>query len=180
MQIPLEITFDNLERSPAMEARVRDLVTQLEKVGPQIIRCHVTIEAPHKHHRQGNLFHVSLRITVPGREIAVSHDHQADHAREDPYVALRDAFRAARRQLQDHVREQRGDVKTHVEQPHGRISELDRERSCGRIETSDGRMIYFHRNSVLGGSFDKLDIGTRVRFVEESGEQGPQASTVHV
>lgn len=180
MQIPLEIEFSNMERSPAMEARVRKLAAQLEKVDPQIIRCHVTIEAPHQHHRQGNLFSAKLRITVPGQEIAVGHAHADNHAHEDPYVALRDAFRAAQRRLQDYVRERRGDVKTHVEQPQGRISELDRERGFGRIETDDGRLIYFHRNSVLGSPFDKLEIGTSVRFVEEPGDLGPQASTVHV
>lgn len=180
MQIPLEIEFRNMERSPALEARVRKLATLLEKFDAQIIRCHVTVEAPHRHHRQGNLFDVNLRITVPGQEIAVQHAHEDDHAHEDPYVALRDTFRAARRRLQDYARERRGDVKTHVAQPHGRISELDQERGCGRIETGDGRLIYFHRNSVLGSHFEKLEIGTSVRFVEESGDRGPQASTVHV
>jgi cold shock CspA family protein len=93
---------------------------------------------------------------------------------------MRDAFKAARRKLQDYERERRGDVKTHAEVPHGRICELDPERNFGRIEAEDGRLIYFHRNSVLGGRFEDLTTGTKVRFAEEAGELGPQASTVHV
>ena len=179
MQTPLEIDFHNLERSPALEARVRKLAAQLEKFSPQIIHCHVTLEAPHRHHHQGKLFDTILRITVPGREIAIRHAHPADHAHEDPYVALRDAFKAARRKLQDYERERRGDVKTHAEPPHGRICELDREQGFGRIETDNGRLIYFHRNSLLGRSFEELSVGATVHFVEEAGNLGPQASTVH-
>jgi ribosome-associated translation inhibitor RaiA/cold shock CspA family protein len=178
MQIPLEISFHNLDRSAALEARVRELAARLERFSQQIIHCHVTLEAPHRHHHQGNLFDVNLRITVPGSEIVVHRAHPADQAHEDPYVALRDAFRAARRRLQDYERERRGDVKTHVE-PRGRISEIDHERNFGRISTDDGRLVYFHRNSVLGRAFEDLKVGATVRFAEEPGDLGPQASTVH-
>lgn len=75
--------------------------------------------------------------------------------------------------------ERRGDIKTHTQAPQGRICEIDRERSFGRIETNDGRLIYFHRNSVLGRPFEELSVGATVRFVEEAGDLGPQASTVH-
>jgi cold shock CspA family protein len=71
-------------------------------------------------------------------------------------------------------------VKTHIDLPHGRILELHPAEDFGRIETADGRLIYFHRHSVLGRPFEKLTTGTAVRFAEEQGEQGPQASTVHV
>lgn len=179
MQIPLEIEFRDIEPSAALEARARKYAELLERFAPHIIRCHVTIEAPHRHHHQGKLFDVVVHITVPGADIAIRHAHPADHAHEDPYVALRDAFRAARRQLQDYERKRRGDIKTHVEQPHGRISELDPERGFGRIETDDGRLIYFHRDSVLGQPFAKLQVGATVRFAEEPGDLGPQASTVH-
>jgi cold shock CspA family protein len=93
---------------------------------------------------------------------------------------LRDAFKAARRQLQDRQRVRRGDVKPHEVPPHGRIASLDRERGSGRIATPDGREIYFHRNSVRNASFDQLVPGVEVRFSEEAGDEGPQASSVHV
>ena len=51
--------------------------------------------------------------------------------------------------------------------------------ACGFIETADGHEVCFHRNSVLDDAFDRLTVGSEVRFVEELGEKGPQASTVH-
>jgi cold shock CspA family protein len=95
-------------------------------------------------------------------------------------VAIRDAFNAAGRQLEEHVKRRRSKVKTHELPPHGIISKLCPDEDYGTIETSDGREIYFHRNSVLNADFDKLENGARVHFTEEMGEEGPQASSVHV
>ena len=180
MQIPLEIVFRNMQPSPALETRIHSLVARLEKFSPHIIHCHVVVEAPHRHQLQGRLFDVDLRITVPGDEIAIQRANPADHAHEDVYVALRDVFKAARRRLQDYERRRRQQVKFHAGTPQGHVSEIDRERQFGRIESDDGRLIYFHRNSVLGLRFDELAVGSAVRFVEESGDLGPQASTVQV
>ena len=179
MQVPLVIEFRNMKNSPALETRVRQLAAQLEKFSSQIIHCHVTIETPHRHHHRGNLFNTVLRITVPGHELAIRRASPIDHSHEDPYVAVRDAFKAARRRLQGYERERRGEVKTHAATPHGRICEIDRQKDFGRIETEEGRLVYFHRNSVLGRPFEELSVGTTVRFVEEPGDLGPQASTVH-
>jgi cold shock CspA family protein len=85
-----------------------------------------------------------------------------------------------RRELEDYVREIRGDVKAHQTNPQGQISELFPSEDYGFIQTVGDRRIYFHRNSVLGGRFDELDIGTDVSFVEEMGDKGPQASTVRL
>ena len=144
------------------------------------MHCRVTVEAPHKHHHQGNLYTVRIDLRYPGGETVVSRDPSAHHAHEDVYVALRDAFKAVRRQLQDLVRLQRGKVKQHEGPPHGRIASLDRERDCGRITTLDGRDIYFHRNSLINADFEHLEPGVEVRFDEEAGDEGPQASSVHV
>jgi cold shock CspA family protein/ribosome-associated translation inhibitor RaiA len=180
MQVPLEIRFHNLERSPAVETAVREAAARLERFADQIISCKVTIEAPHKHHHQGNLFKVIVDARIPGGEVVASRNIAEHHAHEDVRVALRDAFNAARRQIQDRVRVQRGKVKAHETPPHGRILELDRERGSGRIVSADGREIYFHRNSVVGADFDRLEAGMEVRFDEAPGDAGPQASTVHV
>jgi cold shock CspA family protein/ribosome-associated translation inhibitor RaiA len=169
-----------MEPSPALEARVRELAARLEKFSAGIMHCHVIVEAPPKHQHQGGLFEVRIDLTVPEKQIAIRRSHPIRHSHEDAYVALRDAFRAARRQLEDYERERHGQPKTHVGPPHGRISELHPEEDFGRIETADGRLIYFHRNSVRDGSFDQLLIGAEVRFDEEPGDRGPQASTVHV
>jgi cold shock CspA family protein/ribosome-associated translation inhibitor RaiA len=180
MIIPLQITFRQMDPSPALEARIRELAARLDRFSEHIMRCHVIVEPLAHHSHQGALHDIHIDITLPDEEIAIRHSHPADHAHEDPYVALRDAFRAARRKLEDYERKRRLDVKSHVGAVEGRISELDAARDCGRIETDDGRLIYFHRNSVLGGRFQDLTPGTKVRFAEEAGDLGPQASTVHV
>jgi len=180
MQLPLQITFRHMEPSPALEARIRELAQRLEKFSDQIMHCHVIVEAPHQHQRQGGLFEVRMDITVPDSQIAIRRSHPIHHAHEDPYVALRDAFRAARRKLEDYERVRRAPQKSHLAPPHGRVCELHPDENFGRIETGDGRLIYFHRNSVMGRPFEQLTIGTNVRFTEEQGDRGPQASTVHV
>jgi cold shock CspA family protein len=180
MQVPLEIRFHNLDHSPFVEAAVREAAKKLERYADQIIRCQVTIEAPHKHHHQGNLFKVTVDVRLPGGEVIASRGPSEHHAHEDAKVALRDAFKAVRRQIQDHVRVRRGKVKSHETAPHGKIFELNREAGFGRIRTPDGREVYFHRNSILNADFDHLETGAQVRFDEEAGDQGPQASSVHV
>jgi ribosomal subunit interface protein len=180
MQVPLELSYRNLDPSEAIEERVRQRVRRLEKLAPDIMACRVMIEAPHRHHHQGRIYHVRVDVTVPGHELVVSRDPGQHHAHEDVYVAIRDAFDAVERRLQDVERTRRGQVKQHAAPAHGRISELVPALDYGRIETADGREIYFHRNAVVEGDFDDLEIGMEVRFVEEMGAEGPQASTVHL
>lgn len=116
MQIPLQITIRGIEHSEALETHIRDKVNKLEEFFDHITSCRVVVELPHKHHQQGKQFNVRIDIGVPGSEIAVNRDHA-----EDVYVALRDAFDAAKRQLEDYARKIRGDVKTH--QPRQRPAE---------------------------------------------------------
>lgn len=180
MKLPLQITFRNMDRSDAVEADVRDKATKLDEFFQHIMRCQVVVEAHHKHHHKGNLYHVRIGITVPGHELVVSREPKDDHSHEDVYLAVRDAFDAAKRQLEDYSRRLRGDVKHRDVAPHGVIAELVPMEDFGRIQASDGRTIYFHRNSVINADFDQLSEGDPVRFDEEPGEQGPQASTVRL
>jgi cold shock CspA family protein len=169
-----------MDPSPALEARIRELTSRFDRFSANIMRCHVIVEAPPKHSHQGGPFEIRIDLTVPGKEIAIRRSHAHDPSHEDAHVALRDAFRAARRELEDYERERQGPAKAHVGPPYGWIAELDPQRGFGRIETGDGRLLYFHRNSVQGVAFDALELGTEVRFHEEPGDQGPQASTVHL
>ena len=178
MKLPLEVTFRHMEHSDAMDARIREQVERLDKFVDNIMRCHVVVEAPHQHHRHGQMYKISVKLTVPGHEINVSRGRDMHHAHEDPYVAIRDAFNAVRRQLQDLSWVRRGDVKLHEAPPHGKVASLSPEENYGKITSHDGREIYFHRNSVLNDGFDKLEVGLEVRFHEEMGEEGPQASSV--
>jgi ribosome-associated translation inhibitor RaiA len=104
MQAPLEIKFRELEPSTALTTRIRELATRLERFFDRIQFCEVAVELPHRHHRQGRQYHVRIKLDVPGTMLVVSNDPGPDEAHEDIYVALRDAFDAARRQLEDYVR----------------------------------------------------------------------------
>jgi ribosomal subunit interface protein len=173
MQLPLQVTLRDISPSEAIEAYIRERAAKLEQFYDRIISCRVVVEAPVRHHRKGGPYKVRIDLTVPGDELVV--DRQVD---EDLYVAIRDAFHAARRKLEDYARRQRGAVKVHEASPHARVAKLFPEEGYGFLETPDGREVYFHRNSVKDSGFDSLEIGTEVRFAEESGEQGPQASAV--
>ena len=179
MQIPLQITFRDMEPSDAVEAAIREKAAKLDHFYEHNMSCRVMVEAPHGHHHQGRLYQVRIDMTVPDGELLVTHEHHhKDHSHEDVYVAIRDAFNAMKRQLEDYARKRRGKVKTHETPAHGHVSSLSPEEDYGRITTPDERLVYFHRNSVLDGAFDKLKVGSEERFVEEAGEKGPQASTV--
>lgn len=179
MQIPLQISFRGMEPSEAVEANVREKAEKLDHYFDRIMGCRVMVEAHHHHHHKGSIYHVRIDITVPGHELVVSREPTEHQSHEDVYVAIRDAFDAAKRQLEDHARRRRGDVKTHEGMPEGQIARLMPAEGYGIIAAADGREIYFHRNSVVDADFDSLQEGQTVRFVEEQGEKGPQASTVH-
>lgn len=163
--------------SPALETLVRGCADELETIFDRIVSCRVTLEAPNHHQHHGGVYKVRIEISVPGDHIVVDRSpiEQATHTDVD--VAIHDAFRAARRQLEDHVRRERGDVKTHVAPPHARVVHLEPGLEYGRLATDDDREIYFHRHSVIGG-MERLKVGTEVRFHEEPGDKGPQASSV--
>jgi cold shock CspA family protein/ribosome-associated translation inhibitor RaiA len=180
MTLPLEIRFHNVDRSSGVENEIRERAAKLEQFADHLLSCVVTVERAHKHHRQGNLFAVRIDLRLAGGRVLATRYPSARQSHEDVRVAIRDAFRAVRRRLRDRVRKLHGDVKHHTMPLHGKIIALEHERDCGRIATSDGREVYFHRNSVLDASFDRLETGAEVRFSEEAGDQGPQASTVHL
>ena len=178
MQLPLQLSFRGIPSSEAIEARVREYADRLDRFYPRITSCRVMVEAQHHRHHKGNVYHVRINVSVPGREIVVKRDPAEHGAHQDLYVALRDAFEAVTRQIEDFAREVRADVKTHDQPLCGRVAKLFPEAGYGFIETADGREIYFHQSSVREGSFDQLEIGTEVRFAEEAGEKGPQASSL--
>jgi len=180
MQVPLQVTFRHMDSSEPVAGRIRQRAEELDRLFDGIISCRVAVECRHPRRVQGNLFRVRVDLKVPDREIVVGRDPAARHAHEDIYVSLRDAFDATRRLLEDYVRERRREVKLHAVPDHGRIARLLPERSCGFILSTEGNEIYFHRNSVTNGGYDKLSIGDEVRFVAQHSEsaEGLQASTV--
>jgi cold shock CspA family protein/ribosome-associated translation inhibitor RaiA len=182
MQVPLNITFEGgLTASDALRARIEREAGKLERFSHRITACRVAVIGRSGRRHQGELYHVRIQVVLPGRDdVVIDRNPDADHAHEDPYVAVRDAFNAARRRLQDHERRFAGRMKTHEAPPHGRVARFFPDEGYGFIETADGREIYFHRNALVNGRFDRLKPGAEVRFAEAEGEKGPQASTVHL
>jgi len=180
MRLPLQISFRNMSPSEAVERCIRERVERLDHFCNRIMGCRVVVEERHRRHHQGKLYHLRIDLTAPGDEIVVSREPVLHKTHEDVYVAIRDAFDALRRRLQDYVRGHRRQLKVHEAAPRGRIVRLDAKNDYGFIETPDGREIYFHRNSIVNADFDRLKEGHAVRFHEEAGEMGPEASTVHL
>jgi ribosomal subunit interface protein len=175
MEIGLQITARDIEVTDAIRADIEGKAEKLNKYYDRIMRCRVVLESPKRHQREGKLYNVHIYMTVPGSELMVKRDLD-----KDLYVAIRDAFQAARRKLEDYASQQRLDVKRHEEPPLGKITSLFSEQGYGFLTTQDGLEIYFHENSVVNKDFNKLKVGMKVRFAEEMGVKGPQASSVTV
>ncbi|HHT9159905.1 MAG: HPF/RaiA family ribosome-associated protein [Planctomycetota bacterium] len=171
MILPLQITSRNLELTEPIKADIHEHAEKLDKYYNHIMSCRVAVEAmPNR-----SLYNVRIDMTVPGVELVVKRDPNTDL-----YIAIRDAFHDARRELEDFARRQRGDVKHHEEPLHARVSALFPDKGYGFITTLDGREIYFHEHSVRNTDFKQLKIGMEVRYGEEMGEKGPQANYVKV
>jgi cold shock CspA family protein/ribosome-associated translation inhibitor RaiA len=179
MQVPLQIVFEHIGHSDALEAVVRKEAQRLERFHDRITSARVVIARPQHRHHKGDTYRVRIHIAVPGgKHIDITRDPAVTGRHEDAHVTIRDAFDAVGRQLQDQVGRISGDVKAHESSPHGVIASLVPERDHGFIAASDGREIYFHRNSVSGAKFDELEVGQEVRFSETVGDKGPQATSV--
>jgi len=175
MEVPLRIIFRDMARSDALEARIHSKVEKLETLHPHIVSCAVTVEERHRHQQHGRQFNLRIAARVPGHEVVANRDHH-----EDVYVAVRDAFDAAARSLEELSRQQRGDVKSHDLPQRGRIARLFADEGYGFIETWDGRELYFSRDNVVHPQFDQLAPGTPVQFLESLAAEGRQAKRVSV
>jgi len=173
MQLPVQVTYRGMESSAALEDAVREKAAKLEQFHPRIVSCRVVIEESARHKTKGKQFVVRIDLKAPGGEVAVNRDHDTD-----VFVALRDAFDAARRKLEDFVREQRGDVKHHEPTQSGTVARILAEEGYGFIATADGRELYFSRENVVTPPFEHLAEGTPVHFIEELAAEGPQAKRV--
>ncbi len=171
MQVPLRIVSRDFPLPAWAEGIIRERSETLDRYDPRLVGCRVQVDGPGPHHRRGP-YRVRVTASSPGRQIAVTKQHA-----EDLGTAVVEAFDALVRRIEDAVRLRRGDVKSLGESPRALVARLFRGAGYGFLE-ADGREIYFHRNSVLPPGFDRLRVGSPVRFVEEEGRQGPQASTV--
>lgn len=173
MKLPIQITFRDVDRSDAVEAAIREKAGRFDRFSEHIMACKVIVGMIQKHKHQGRLFNVRIDLTMPGAEIVVNRDQD-----EDVYVALRDAFDAAKRKLEDQARRIRGDVKVHEMEAHGCIARLFPEEGYGFIARPDGAELYFHTYNCVHPDFDQLKVGDEVVFLEEMGGEGMQANRV--
>lgn len=198
MKSQLQITFRNMKSSRQVEEWIREAAAKLDSFYSQIMGCRVELQIPHRHHKKGVAYHIRIDLTVPQGEIVVKREPSlrgraqqlrepelAKHAElnvqhKDLRRAIDDAFKAAGRRLQDYARRQRRDTKKRAALPEAYVSKILPQQGYGFLTSADGREIYFHKNSVLGGAFPRLQVGTTVRFAEESGDKGPQATTVRI
>lgn len=179
--IPFQITFLDFPESDAVWIAVQKKVEKLEHFFANIVRCEVVISCPHRHRHADRLYHVQIHLSMPGEDVIISHDREKNESHRDIYVAIRDAFRAAERQLQDRVRILRHEVKSHRQlMSEGKISKVFLDEGYGFLSTVDGREIYFGDDSLLEGKLDHLNIGQKVRFMEVPGEKGPLATSMRV
>ncbi|MGO9132479.1 MAG: cold shock domain-containing protein [Methylovirgula sp.] len=181
MQVPAQIDFQGMDPSTELRERAEEWIAKLETRFGRITSCRVAIKAPGEHHKTGGLYIVTVDMALPdGRNVTAARTPPADERFQNSRFALDEAFKRARRRLQDQARRLRGAVKAHTAPPLATVIDLHRDDGFGFVRTADNREIYFHRNAVLDDGFDKLELGARVSFNEEEGVKGPQASTVRL
>jgi ribosome-associated translation inhibitor RaiA/cold shock CspA family protein len=182
MERPLDITFHNCQHSDAVEAEIRAQVDKLEKRFPHMTGCRVSVEKLHNQHRTGNVFDVHVVLSVPNKELAVSrapHHAQDRYANPDIRASIREAFRAAERQLETY-KGKPGQDQTSINGSAltGQVAQVLPEADHGFILNNLGSQLYFHRDSLTRGGFERLSVGDKVHYVEEEGDAGPVATKV--
>lgn len=168
--IPVQVTTRDIPISPALETLIRKRAEKLSQYYDRISSCRIVIDVPQKHKHQGKLFNVRIDITVPGKELVVT--RKCD---QDIYVAIRDAFDAISRQLEEHARKRHGRVKTHDDLIHGHIARILPQEGYGFINGIDGNEYYFSVTNVAFPNFDQLTVGDAVEFIAQSYSEGRQA-----
>jgi len=180
METPAQIELEGIQASPKLQEDIDQHIAELENRFGRITASRVVVRGPGDRHQTGGRYQVSIRLALPdGREVNVGRTPKQDERYADLTFAVDNAFRRARRRLQDQARLMRGQTKQHENQPIGTVVRIDASGEFGFLEGADGQEIYFSRNSILGDA-SKIEPGTRVSYVEEMGEKGPQASTIKV
>lgn len=172
-RIPLQITSRNFEISGEIESFIRKKSEKLDKFHRDMMSCRVLVEVPHRNRNNGLIYNARIDLVMPGKDIVIRRE-----AHEDLHKAINLAFNAAFKRVQSYARRKRGEIKHHEEPPQGRVASLFPDQGYGFIASSDGRDVYFHRNSVRNERFQDVEVGMEVVFVEEQGLRGPQASSV--
>lgn len=171
----IQVTFRDIPYSKAVEDHIHDHAEKLSQYFERFIHCRVVLTIPQNHKHQGKLYNIRINLAVPSKELVVT--RQQD---EDIYIAIRDAFNALSRQIEDYIRKRRGDVKTHLLPVHGFIVRLFPEDDFGFIRGQDGNEYYFSGSNVATTSLDHLAVGDTVRFHSEPSNDGLQARRITI
>ena len=176
-----EIIFHDVDRSEWVEAYIAERLEKLERFAQGITRCRVSLTQDASSHNKANRYSVMVEVRVPPQhDLAAKKQKDIIDMPTQLPALINLAFGAIERQLKKTAALRRGDEKVHDGQPHGLVEKLFPEGYGFIRATDDNRQIYFHRNSVLHGDFERLAVGTEVRYSAEQGENGPQASSVQV
>ena len=175
---PMQLTWRDIDPSQAIESAICRRAEKLAQFYDNITKCRVVIEAPHRTQQNGKLYHISLELTVPGKTLVVNRGPAQHAAHSDVYVAVRDAFVAATRQLEDYACRLRGEVKHHGPSHQVRVTQLFPSEDYGVLQNGDQRTIRFHRTSLVDTEMEALHVGAQVWVVEQTDSHEPQAKQV--
>lgn len=182
MREPLEISFNEVEKTPQLETLIREKAKRLDTFCDNLIRCRVDVSQPHAHQDSGSGYRVRIEVRAPPNGQLVAHEHSSQGSLRDTVATVvRRAFEAVERQLKEHtgrLREGRREY-TQEDQP-GIVIVIDKEKRFGIIKTVAGRDVYFADKAVLHSDFDRIEVGTAVRYEDQPDDDGPRASTVEI
>lgn len=173
MLLPVQITSKEFVLTPAIEAHIRKKTEKLNRFFNRVSSCRVVIDLPKKHQNHGRLYSVRIDVTVPGKELVVNHKHE-----KDIYIAIREAFNAITRQVEEYSQKRHGRVKTHSDVKHGYITRVIANEGYGFINGNDGIEYYFSLTNTGTLHFNRLVAGDAVEFIAEVLNDGWQAHHV--
>ncbi len=186
MQVPLEISYHNIDKSQAADDAIRAHVAELEGIYDRITSCRVRVDRPADNPSHSIPPVVRIELSIPGHKNLVV-AHEPDHLQRkfqtpDLYTAINEAFRIAERRLNDlkTTRKANGRVQSEggEERFLGQVAEIYPLQDYGYLMNKDGALLYFHRNAVISGDFDYFVRGAEAYYVEEDGDTGPLAKKV--
>ena len=188
MQIPLEIAFHNVEHSDWAENEIREHVRKLENIYKRLKSCRVRVEQRAEQRASDDSAGGAHRDRIPGRkEIVVAHEPerlQRKYQRPDLHNAINEAFRIAEQAIvgaqKERSEHKAARIGEEANEFRGQIAEMRPEENFGFVMTSDGRLLYFHRNAMMNGDFDRLRRGDDVSYVIADNDTGPVASSVRL
>lgn len=175
-RIPFEVTYHGMEASPVAEEQILAGMERLERLNAKVLHANVALARRAVRSAAAGIYEVKIRLSVPGPDIHVSRTPPAHVESENLVTAIGEAFERARRSIIEQREIVRGEVKAHGAVTRGEVTDVFPDH--GFIRGEDGRIVYFHRNSVLQDDWNAVEVGSHVRFADEPGEEGPHATAV--